>query len=161
MNLDCLCRLTNGNIYILNKGRVVTFHKEKATEKFVLVHGIVQDKYECPLDQILPEIEEAFDYGYFALCDVFGAGDEEWYCTYDENGVVFEDSIFSNHNTWEVQDRDTIVKKVPFSEVTEYIVYKHMYIEKGVILNPKRVERIVLSKDEWLRTWEKYDRSIL
>lgn len=157
--MDCFCILTNGNIYHLFKGKLYTKYKEKATDKFYFSHEYFDDYYVCPIDQILPEIEEAFDYRFFALCDVFGKGDVEWVCNYDENGVVFEDSIFVHHDTWVVYDRDTIVKKIPYSEVTEFITYKDTFIKDGIVFEEKQVERIVLSKDEWLDLRQKFDRS--
>lgn len=159
MNLNCFCKLKNGNLYILNKNILHTKYKEKATDEFVLVHEIVNDYYECPLDQILTEIEEAFDYRFLVYCNNYGTGDSESGCALYDEGVIFRDTSFHNHPGWELEDRDTIMKKVPFSEIKEFIVYKDTFIKNGVVFEEEQVERIVLSKDEWLDLRQKFDRS--
>ena len=72
MDLDCLCRLKNGEIYILNRGRVVTHHKDKTTDKFAFINEFHTDYYVCPLDEILSEIEEAFNLRFLVLSDAYG-----------------------------------------------------------------------------------------
>lgn len=64
--------LKNGLMYGYNgrDGYIFTFNKQKADDRFI-IDKLWHDEYKCPLDQILPEIEEAFDYRFFALCDVF------------------------------------------------------------------------------------------
>lgn len=153
---DC----TYGLLFEADPGKryIFTFNKQKTDDRFG-AHSILPGVYVCHVEKIMSEVAEVFDYRFLLLCDVFGTGDVESWGEPCEDGVIFRDVAFHNHPGWVAEDRDTIMKKILYTDIKEYVVYKDIYKIDTNGIEEIQTERNAMPISEWFNLRDCFDPS--
>ena len=103
-------------------------------------------------------VEECYDVSFHVVYDVGIPGvDKDWRLLGDsnqaENTVYLNDG--NNHDDWEIVDRGWSRKKIDQRDVEDQYLQKEICIKNGSKCIPKIIEKVRLSKEDFVEFWVK------
>ena len=153
-----IIRLKNGMEYALGKKEgksyLLTYEKEKTDATFEWW----KNRYWKEIDLYDKCVDECFEYYWYVVYDVGIPGVRtDWRLMGDSdvpNNVAYLIDN-ANHEGWEYVERNVSRKRIKFSDVKDQYVLKVISVRNGKNCIPKKKERINLSKEEYVKLWQK------
>ena len=151
-----IIKLKNGIDYFLLKREgeyyLLTDQKEKTDSSFEWWRTHYRKKID-PYDEC---VEECYDVSFHVIYDVGIPGvTDNWILLGDSDpskGIVYLNDG-NNHEGWEFVDRNWSRKRIDFCDVKDQYLEKKISIKNGRKCDPKRKERVYMSKKEFAEFW--------